>query len=347
MPALAVADILRERGFEVSFAGAEGRIEADLVPRAGYEIDLLRLSGIDRRNPFKAVRAVGQAMSALPAANRLVARRAPDVVIGGGGFAAGPVALAGRRSGRPLVLTEADRHLGLANRLLWRRADALCLAFPIPGVEGPVVEVTGRPVDLEILEVSRSTARERFSIPPETRCLLVVGGSLGALSINRTAIEAFGSASERDFSVIHVTGSRDFEMARDLLGSVDDPEGYVLLEYERNLGDCLAACDLVLARSGGSVFELAATGRPSILVPFPHAAGDHQRANAEWMAEAGAAVVVDDGSLEAASLRRTVRGLFGDDDRLESMSRAALGLARPDAAERIASRVARLAEVER
>ena len=344
MPALAVAEILTADGHEVSFVGARGRAEAELVPEAGYRIELLDLAGIDRRNPVKAARAVGLAVRALPAARDLIGRLSPSVVVGGGGFVAGPVGLAATRAGVPLVLTEADRHLGLANRLLRRRAEALCLSFPIPGVEGSGVEVTGRPVERAVIDGDRSRARERFGIPQEANCLLVTGGSLGALSINLTAVAAFGEAASRDFEVIHITGRRDHDRIESLVGRLDDPSGYHLLAYEPDLGDCLAASDLALSRSGGSVFELAATGTPAILVPYPQASADHQTANARWMQEAGAAVILPDRELDEARLASLVPELFGDRNRLRAMSEAASSIARPDAAERDARIVERAGE---
>ncbi len=343
MPALAVAEVLATDGCEVSFAGARGRTEADLVPEAGYPIELLDLSGIDRRNPVKAARALLMAARALPEAGRLLDRTKPSVVVGGGGFVAGPVGLAAARRGIPLVLTEADRRLGLANRLLRRRAATLCLAFPIEGIEGSGVEVTGRPVERSVIEGDRAAARRRFGIAPERKCLLVTGGSLGALSINTASVQAFGEASARDFDVIHITGRRDHSEVEALLQRVDDSTGYHLLEYEPNLGDSLAASDLALSRSGGSVFELAATGKPAILIPYPHASADHQTANAKWMEEAGAAVVLSDGDLTPELIAGSVSGLFGDPGRLEGMSEASRSLARPDAAERVARAVERSA----
>ena len=340
MPALAVADRLRAKGFEVTFAGARGRIEAELVPRAGYPIDLFDLAGIDRRNPVKAARAVGLAIQAAPRARKLLKERKPDVVMGGGGFVAGPVGLAAVTVGTPLVLTEADRHLGLANRLLKGRADVLCLAFEIPGVSGSNTVVTGRPVEDAVLSGDRERARQRFGIAEGRKCLLIVGGSLGARSINRAAVEAFGDPGARDFDVVQISGVRDHPEVEALLRSAGDPTGYTLLEYEQDLGDCLAAADLVLGRSGGSVFELAATGTPAILVPYPHATGDHQTANAEWMAEAGAAVIVSDAELDADRLRSLATELLGDEERLGEMAAASASLARPDAAERVADLVA-------
>lgn len=343
VPAVAVADELRARGAEVSFLGARGRLEAGLVPEAGYEIDLFDLAGIDRKNPLRAAKAAAMAANAVPKVKKILEQRGADVVMGGGGFVAGPAGLAARRLDIPLVLTEADRHLGLANRMLARRADRVCLAFEIEGRTGEPYMVTGRPVPRAVLEADRGQARQRFGIAPDSQCLLVMGGSLGARSVNLSAMVAFAERPGRDFDVIHVSGRRDYADLVKRLGSATHSERYTLLEYEPNMGDCLAACDLVLARSGGSVFELTARGRPAVLVPYPHATGDHQTANAEWMAEAGAAEVITDDDLSADLITESVNRILGDGATLEKMAAASLTLARPDAAADIAEEVLKFA----
>lgn len=344
MPALAVADALRAEGADVFFLGARGRVESDLVPDAGFEIELLDVRGLDRRNPAKAAGAIALAVRAVPAARDVLQRRGADAVLGGGGYVAGPGGIAALRLKLPLVLTEADRRLGLANRLLARRAHRVCLAFSIAGREGERYIVTGRPVPAAILTADRAAARERFGIDPEDRCLLVFGGSQGARSINLAALDAFlGDAGtpalNRDFHVLHVAGHRDYELARERLEAAAGVERYTLLAYESSLADTLAACDLVLARSGGSIFELAAAGRPAILVPYPHAAGDHQRANARWMAEAGAATVIEDSALDGEAVASAAASILSDPARLEAMAIASASLARPDAAERVACEI--------
>jgi UDP-N-acetylglucosamine--N-acetylmuramyl-(pentapeptide) pyrophosphoryl-undecaprenol N-acetylglucosamine transferase len=336
---MAVAAELRASGAEVSFLGTRERIEADLVPRAGYEIDFLKARGIDRGNPLRALAAGAEALAAVGAARRAIRRRGADVVMGGGGFVAGPAGLAAVLSRTPLVLTEADSHLGLANRLLAGRARRVCLAFPIDGRGGDRYRVTGRPVSAEILGADRAAARDRFGIGPKERCLLVMGGSQGARSVNRCAVEAFAERPGRGFHVVHVAGRRDFGELEERLAAAPHNQRYALLDYEPDMGECLAACDLVLGRSGGSIFELTATGRPAILVPYPHATGDHQGANAAWMERAGAALVVPDAELEPGRLAGEVERLFSDDARLAAMAAASEGLAMPDAARRIADEI--------
>ncbi len=343
MPALAVADALRDSGTEVSFLGTRDGPESELVPAAGYEIDHLRVRGLDRRAPLRALGAAALAAAAVPAARAAVRRRRAEAVMGAGGYVAGPAGLAALVERLPLVLAESDRHLGLANRLLAGRARRICLAFPIAGREGPRYLVTGRPVPAAVLRGDRERARARFGIDPARRCLLVFGGSQGARSINLCALAAFLGDGEppvdRDFHVLHITGRRDYPEARRHLEAAGGNGKYTLLEYEPTLADPLAACDLVLARAGGSVFELAAAGRPAILVPYPHATARHQHANAAWMAEAGAALVLEDSELDPAALVRAVAELFEDPPRLERMAAASRALARPDAATRVAAEV--------
>jgi UDP-N-acetylglucosamine--N-acetylmuramyl-(pentapeptide) pyrophosphoryl-undecaprenol N-acetylglucosamine transferase len=336
---MAVAAELRASGAEVSFLGTRERIEADLIPAAGYEIDFVKVRGIDRRNPLRAARAGVEALAAIGAARRALRRRRADVVIGGGGFVAGPAGVAAALSGTPLVLTEADSHLGLANRLLAGRARRVCLAFPIEGREGERYLVTGRPVPAAVIAADRDAARQRFGIAAEARCLLVVGGSQGARSLNFATVEAFAEHEGRDFDVIHLAGRRDHDELRQRLAAAPHRERYTLLAYEPDLGDVLAASDLVLGRSGGSIFEFTAAGRPAILVPYPHATADHQSANAGWMKGAGAALVVRDEELSPKRLTQEVGALLGDAARLEQMAAASRRLARPDAARRIAEEV--------
>ena len=326
VPALAVADALRADGHDVVFAGGE-RAEAELVPKAGYKLSRLDVQGISRSNPIKAARAVVKAGGAFVAARRMLRDERPDVVMGGGGYVSGPVGAAAVLARIPLVLTEADSHMGLSDRALARFARRVCLAFPIEGRSGRRYLVTGRPVPPPVTD--RRAARERFGLHEDDTCVLVFGGSLGARSINEAAIEAFAGAS---FHVLHACGPRDYAALRSRV----PPANYDLREYITPFGDALVASDLCVARAGGSIFEIAAHGRPALLIPYPHATADHQTANARWMERAGAAVVLADADLTAERLAREVAELLGDPNRLRAMGRASAGLARPDAAQVIA-----------
>jgi UDP-N-acetylglucosamine--N-acetylmuramyl-(pentapeptide) pyrophosphoryl-undecaprenol N-acetylglucosamine transferase len=311
------------------------------VPAAGYPFHPLAVAGLDRRNPLKAARAAALAARAVGRARRLVRDTGADVVLGGGGYVAGPVGLAAVTRRVPLVLTEADSHLGVANRLLARFARRVFLAFPIEGRSGDPYEVVGRPIPGGTVGSDRAAARRRFGIGPDERCLLVFGGSLGARTLNEAALEAFGR--EAPFAVLHASGRRDHDDLRRRLDELGAPPHYHLHPYIEPFADAYAAADLAAARAGGSVFELTAAGLPSILVPYPHATADHQTGNARWLAEGGAAVVVRDAELDGERLRREAEALLGDTGRLERMAEAARKMARPDAADRIAEAVLALA----
>jgi UDP-N-acetylglucosamine--N-acetylmuramyl-(pentapeptide) pyrophosphoryl-undecaprenol N-acetylglucosamine transferase len=228
------------------------------------------------------------------------------------------------------VLTEADSHLGITNRMLAPFARRVCLAFPLEGRTGEKYLVTGRPVPPPATDVV--AARARFGLAEGDRCVIVFGGSLGARSINEAAIAGFADAP---YKVLHAAGKRDHDA---LLPRVPGPH-YTLVPYIDRFGEALLASDLAVARSGGSVFELAAHGTPAILVPYPQAAADHQTGNARWMERGGAATVLPDADVTPERLRREVDALMGDPGRLAAMAAASRALARPDAAQRIASEV--------
>jgi UDP-N-acetylglucosamine--N-acetylmuramyl-(pentapeptide) pyrophosphoryl-undecaprenol N-acetylglucosamine transferase len=333
VPALAVADALRELGAEVEFVGGE-RAETELVPAAGYPFHSLKVVGIDRRNPLSAVRALLLAFRATGRARRLLRGVGADVVLGAGGYVAGPVGLAGRSLRLPLGLMEADSHLGVTNRLLAPLAGKVFLSFPLEGRDGGRYVLTGRPVPAGTLSADRAAARERFGIGPDEPCLLVFGGSLGARRLNHAALDAFGPASP--CAVLHACGERDHAELDRRLEELGRPAHYHLHPYITPFADALAAADLAAARAGGSVFELVAAGLPSILVPYPHATADHQARNARYMADAGAAVVLPDADLDGPTLAREVAGLLGTPERTRAMAKAARAAARPDAATRIA-----------
>ena len=340
VPALAVADALRERGARVEFIGGE-RAEAELVPAAGYPFHGLSVRGIDRENPLRAARALLLAARATGRARGLLRRIGADAVMGGGGYVAGPVGLAAATLRLPVVLTEADSHLGVSNRLLAPFASRVCLAFPLEGRTGSKWLVTGRPVPRGTVDADRAAARERLGVDPDAACLLVFGGSLGARRLNHAALEAFGSAAP--CAVVHASGVRDYDELRERLDELGSPGHYLLFPYIEPFADALAAADVAAARAGGSVFELAAAGLPSILVPYPRATGNHQDANARFMEDAGAAVVIPDAELDGPRLAREVGALLSAPLRMAEMANAAQAVARPDAAERVADELLRLA----
>lgn len=331
MPALAVADALRTRGAEVYFIGGD-RAERELVPAAGYELERIVVRGFDRHNPLKASKAIARSAGATGAARAVLRARKTAAVLGGGGYVAGPVGLAAVSLRLPLVLAEADSHLGLANRALAPFARRVCLAFPIAGLDSARYLVTGRAVPPP--QADRQLARERYDLEADELMVLVFGGSLGARSINEAALAGLDGAN---FRVLHVTGARDWpELRKREVG-----RRYELVEYlaPADFDVALAAADLVIARAGGSVFEIAAHGLPAILIPYPHATADHQTTNAQWMVDGGAAVLLADAELSGPRLASEVGRLIGEPARCAAMARTSLALARPDAARAIAAEV--------
>jgi UDP-N-acetylglucosamine--N-acetylmuramyl-(pentapeptide) pyrophosphoryl-undecaprenol N-acetylglucosamine transferase len=318
----------------VTFAGSPGRAEARLVPEAGYDLDTFRVSGLPRQPGVAQLRAGLQAVGSPAACDRILARRKPDVVLGGGGYVGGPMALAAARRRIPCALMEADAHLGLANRLAAPFAKRVFLAFPISGRTGSKYLVTGRPIPARSRPVPRDWARAELELPAEGPLLLVAGGSQGARALNELVVESFGSAGP---AVLHLCGETQLEGLR---GRVSRPD-YKLLPFLDDYGVALGAADLVLARSGGGVWELAAAGKPAILVPYPFATGDHQTRNARYFQAAGGAILVPE--TELGRVPETVRSLLDDPRRLLQMGEAMLRVARPDAAEEIAEELITLA----
>jgi UDP-N-acetylglucosamine--N-acetylmuramyl-(pentapeptide) pyrophosphoryl-undecaprenol N-acetylglucosamine transferase len=330
VPALAVADALRAEGAEVAFAGGE-RAEVQLVPQAGYELHGLTVAPLPRRQPAAAARAAAIDARAVVAARKLIRAIAPNAVLGAGGYVAGPVGLAAATRGVPLVLLEADSHLGLTNRLLAPFARRVCLAFPIAGREGPRYLLTGRPIPPPATD--RAAARARFGIEPDETCVVVFGGSQGARTINEAAVEAFAGGGWAGIHVLHAAGERD-------LPQLASPgPHYDLRGYISEFGDALAAADLVVARAGGSVFEIAAAGKPAVLIPYRYATADHQTANARFMERAGAAVVIPDAELNGARLAQEVGSLLADRARLGAMANASAEIAKPGAARAVAQQL--------
>ncbi|HUF01975.1 MAG TPA: UDP-N-acetylglucosamine--N-acetylmuramyl-(pentapeptide) pyrophosphoryl-undecaprenol N-acetylglucosamine transferase [Gaiellaceae bacterium] len=333
-PALAVAEALEARGVRVTFAGSRDRVESRLVPEAGFELDTFSISGFPRRVGLDVVRAVARAVRAPFACRRILAQRRPDVVLGAGGYVAGPMVLAARSAGIPTALTEADAHLGLANRLAAPFARRVFLAYAIPGREDAKYRVVGRPIPVAHLGGNAAEGRARFGLPAHVPVLAIFGGLAGAQALNELAVEAWGASGP---AVLHLSGERDFESLRPRV----EREEYVLLPSTERFGEALAVADLAVSRAGGTVWELAAAGTPAILVPYPHATADHQTLNARHFEAGGGAVVVP--QEELGRVPRVVEELLANSDRLGRMSEAMRALARPDAADEIADELVALA----
>jgi UDP-N-acetylglucosamine--N-acetylmuramyl-(pentapeptide) pyrophosphoryl-undecaprenol N-acetylglucosamine transferase len=342
VPALALADALRDRGAAVSFIGTGRGLETKLVPAAGYELDRADLRGLERRLSLKFVLFLWSLVKGSIDCLAILKRRRPAVVVGGGGYvSAMPVFWAALGRKRTMIV-ELDSHMGLANRFLAPLVDRIALSFPIDGREGPKYLAAGRPMSQALLQADASEGRRRFGLRDDSPVVLVMGGSLGARSINQASVEAFGQG-RLPFQLVHISGRRDYEsVKKQLEGQGYDHDNYHLLDYTDDLPVAEAAASLVVGRAGASVQELAALGKPALLVPYPHATADHQSSNARWMADAGAAEVIGDSSLDAATLAGAVNGLLKDEGKLRRMAEASSSLVTGGGAGIIADEIMKL-----
>ena len=343
-PALALAEELVARGYprdQLHFVGAGRGLEATAVPAAGFAIDLLPGRGFERkvtpRSIGRNVRTVGDTLVACARAIALVRRLRPRVVVGVGGYASLPALVAARVCRIPTVVHEADAHPGLANRIAVRLGARP--AVSLPGTALPGAVVTGNPIRPVIAAVRR--------VPVAPPMVAVVGGSLGAGSLNRAALGLYDRWRARpDVMIHHVTGVRDYEECRTRLEALRAPgDGlrYSLVPFEEHMETIYTDATLVVSRAGGMTAELTAVGVPSVLVPLPGAPGDHQTANANALVAAGAAVSVADAVLDPARLDAEVSALLGDPARCVAMADAAHRLGRPDATARFADLVEEVA----
>lgn len=342
-PGIAVARELLKRlpDAQVTFAGTERGIEAKVIPREGFALDLLRSAGL------KGVSAVAFARGLLliplgcADAWRILSRRSPDVVIGVGGYSSGPVVLAAALRRIPTLLMEQNAVPGFTNRRLARMVDAAAVTFDETVTYfGRRGFVTGNPVRAEFFERD-ATNTAGGATPPR---ILIFGGSQGAHAINLAMVEAAEklAAHPGGLAITHQTGERDLERVRDAYrrAGLEARVEPFLFAMDREV----KAADVVVARAGATTLaELTAAGKPAVLIPLPTAADDHQRKNAEVLARAGAAEVIEQRTLTGSALADRILALAGDAPRRAAMARAATALARPDAARAIADRVLELA----
>ena len=344
LPGLAVAQALVARGHDPStihFVGSNTGFEARVVPSAGFTLDELPGRGIQRRLTVENVLALVGLVRAGWRALRIVHRHRPRVVVALGGYASVACGLAAVVWRVPIVVLEQNKRAGAANRLVGWRARAAAVAFE--DTDLPRAVVTGNPLRADVREAAehpdRDTARVKLGLPANRTVIGVFSGSLGARRINEAVRELATRWSDRsDLAIRHVIGRRDYQ---DFAGRALAPAAlvYQVVEYEEHMDSLLAAVDLAVTRAGGSVAELAAFGVPAVLVPLPIATRDHQTANAEVFAAAGAAVVVADHELTTDRLEAELTPLLADPARRAAMARAMRAHAHLDAADRVAALV--------
>jgi UDP-N-acetylglucosamine--N-acetylmuramyl-(pentapeptide) pyrophosphoryl-undecaprenol N-acetylglucosamine transferase len=343
--ALARELVRRDPSTEVTFAGTAQGIEARVVPRENFALDLIRVAGLKGKSRLERARGFLLLPVAAADAWRVLSKRRPDVVIGVGGFASGPVLALAAARGYPTMLLEQNALPGITNRLLARVVRAAAVNFETALAYFPRTGfVAGNPVRPEFFPAQNEELNDTTSKPHDAARVLIFGGSQGAHAINVAMVEAAArlAASGIRLAITHQTGERDLDLVRTAYqraGLAARVEAFIY-EIDREM----KAADVVICRAGATTLaELAASGTPAILVPLPNSTDDHQRRNAEVVARAGAAVALEERELTGDTLAATMTGLVGDANRRRRMATAARQLARPDAAQRIADRVEQLA----
>lgn len=348
-PALSIADTLRKRfpEVEILFIGAEGRMEMTRVPEAGYRIIGLPVEGLKRRQIWKNFRVIKNYLVSLVRARDIIRSFRPDVVVGVGGYASAPTLKGAQSLGVPTLIQEQNSYAGVTNKMLARRANTICVAYPDMGrffPKGKLV-LTGNPIrpQIEYLQATRAEALAYFGLPSDTeRVVLVVGGSLGARTINESIGLQLESWSASGVALIWQTGASYIEEAQRCLEGYTGRVHCSAFIQRMDYAYCLA--DLVVSRAGASsISELCLLGKPCILVPSPNVAEDHQTKNAQALSTRGAAILIADRDARQA-LTPQALALVHDADRLASLAQQIATLARGQAAERIVDELVELVQ---
>ena len=344
-PALAIATILRDRGHDVYYAGTPGGVEARLVPEAGFSFTGFEAAGFNRNHPKTIVRALRLMSSSTAEAISWFDQVKPDVVACFGGYVCIPVGRAALKRGIPVVVHEQNSIMGMANKYLSAKAAAVALTYEVAGE--PVKDksklvLTGNPVRRSVFEATREEGRAYMGISDDAQVLVVFGGSLGARHVN-TAVSQCKDAllSHPNLHVWHITGPKELETVQGQLALTDqESTRYHVVGYENQMGKVLAACDMVVSRSGAtSLAEISALQIPALLVPFPFATADHQSTNAREYVRAGAAYMIADDQVETPRFRELLMSLVEDEQVRENMKRASATFDTQDAAGKLAELV--------
>lgn len=343
-PALSIADALRRRlDADILFVGAENRMEMTRVPEAGYEIIGLPVAGFDRKRLWRNISVLFKLFRSLRKSRKIISDFKPDIAIGVGGYASGPTLKAAQRAGIPTLLQEQNSYAGVTNKLLGEKAGKICVAYD--GMErffpADRIVKTGNPIRKALLSYSKSVkeAREAFGLDPERPVLLVVGGSLGALTLNESMEKGIKRIADKGIQVIWQTGKNFGDRGPAAARGI---KGVVVTPFISDMASAYRAADLVVGRAGaGSISELQVLGKAAILVPSPNVAEDHQTHNARALSERGAAVLVTDAEARDI-LVDTAIGLIGDKKKLADMQVRILEMGIADSDERIADEVCTL-----
>jgi UDP-N-acetylglucosamine--N-acetylmuramyl-(pentapeptide) pyrophosphoryl-undecaprenol N-acetylglucosamine transferase len=348
-PAIAVANALRriDAETEILFVGALGRMEMEKVPEAGYRITGLPVEGLKRKFTLKNITVLCRLLKSLRMAKKILEEFHPDVVVGVGGYASGPVLRQAGRMGIPTLIQEQNSYAGVTNKLLARKASVICVAYE--GMEkyfpAEKIIITGNPVrqNLENLESLKEESLSFFNLKSDTPVVLVLGGSLGAGSINNSLCRNLGRMGTSDCQWLWQTGKYYFENINTQV-SLSGFKNIMVHGFINRMDYAFASADVIVSRSGaGTISELCLVGKPAILVPSPNVAEDHQTRNALALADKGAAVLIPDHEAATTLADETLK-LVSDHNKRKQLSENISKLAERNADMRIAEEVIKLAE---
>jgi UDP-N-acetylglucosamine--N-acetylmuramyl-(pentapeptide) pyrophosphoryl-undecaprenol N-acetylglucosamine transferase len=342
-PALAIAEELKKRGWEILYLGSKQRMEAEIVPKTGCDFIGLSLRPLPRNISFKLFSFLFYNLKAFLKALKIIKSFKADFVIGTGGFVAGPVVLAGVMLGRKTIIHEQNAYPGITNKLLARFVNKVCLNFAESAdylkVNTQKVEITGNPVRPKIINTDRKKAYQSLNLNPELKTILITGGSLGAEIINQNIKVLYQYALENEIQIIHLTGRKNYEKVKNNLKSsnlnLENPLIKVI-DYLDEMEFALAAADLIISRAGATALaEITSCAKASILIPFAAAAENHQAVNAKTLAKKGAAAVIEESELSGELLLKKVIDIIEDEQKLQSMAAAAESMSQKNALKNI------------
>lgn len=345
-PAISIANALRRRfpAVDILFVGADNRMEMERVPAAGYPIEGLSISGFDRKNLFRNIGVLIRLRRALAKAKSIVRSYKPDIAIGVGGYASGPTLKAAQRLGVPTLIQEQNSYAGVTNKLLAKKAGRICVAYD--GMErffpADRIVMTGNPVRKALLDntMSQEEAKESLGFDPSRPLVLIVGGSLGARTINESVAASVDSLTENGVQLLWQTG-KSYAQSEAVKAS-EGRDGVTATTFITEMDRAYRAADLVVSRAGaGSISELQLLGKAAILVPSPNVAEDHQRKNAMALVEHGAAVMIPDDECRSR-LAGEIKSLITDSDRRKTLSDNIRSMALRDSDEKIVDTVLEL-----
>lgn len=344
-PAISIANALKERypDAEILFVGAQGKMEMERVPAAGYKIIGLPVAGFDRKNLFKNISVVSKLLKSMNLAKRIVKNFAPDMAIGVGGYASGPTLRAAAAKNIPTLLQEQNSYAGVTNKLLAKNASVICVAYE--GMERffpkEKIVLTGNPTrqDLYVSDEKREEAYAHFGLKPNKKTILMVGGSLGARTLNDSIVGAFDIIRDADVQVIWQCGKYYYNEMQELQNKGVVPENVKLMDFVSRMDLAFSVADLIISRAGaGSISEFSLLKKPVVLVPSPNVSEDHQTQNALALVKKDAAVMITDGEAREKLFPEAL-SLVADDKKLEALSENIAKMAQLDSAKRIVDEI--------